>query len=364
MERFDPPRSRLLLLVSLPVLLLGSQVARAKPAESDVIPDEIAKAEAEKKKAEAEAKKKGKTPGKPKDGWHPSLKAGFNFAFSQTQGVVGITDGVTLALGLQVHGGLIYRLRTHEWVSKLVILHTQTKVPNIEPFLKAVDTFEFSTLYQYRFPKVPWLGLFAGLRMQTALMPGSLVRDTDIALEITELDGTVTSRSLIAQKPFRLTGPFAPFFLKQFAGGLAKPLTKPWMSIDIKLGIGAVEVWTSEGVVVKDDKATADVLEMARLQDYIQAGAELQVGVTGVLANKILTYGLYAEVMFPFAHTAETDLEGVELVNMDFRFTLGIKLFSWASLVYSLSALRVPLIVDQWQVTNNLMLSITADLVK
>jgi hypothetical protein len=348
---------------------MGGQ-AQAKPVDADVIPDDVLKAEAERKKAEEEAAKAAKDPkakkkpAKPKEGWIPALKAGFNFAFAQNQGVVGIPDGVTLALGLNVQGDLMYRKRTHEWVSKLVILHTQTKIPNIDPFIKAADMFELSSLYQYRFPKVSWLGLFAGLRLQSALLPGAVVRDTDIAVSIKELDGTFTPSNITAQKAYRLTGPFAPLFFKQFAGALAKPLMRPWMNIDFKLGIGAVEVWTRDGVAAADDAATADVLEMNRLQDYVQAGVEAQLGITGVFANKILNYGIYAEVMYPFAHNAETDLEGAELINTEFRFTLGIKLFSWASLNYSLSVLRVPLIVDKWQVTNNLMLSITANLVK
>lgn len=370
MRRSDPTRIRATLLAILPTLVLMGGQAQAKPVDADVIPDDVLKAEAERKKAEEEAAKDPKDPkakkkpAKPKEGWIPALKAGFNFAFSQNQGVVGIPDGVTLALGLNVQGDLIYRKRTHEWVSKLVILHTQTKIPNIDPFIKAADTFELSTLYQYRFPKISWLGLFAGIRLQSALLPGSVVRDTDIAVSVKELDGTFLDTNITAQKAFRLTGPFSPLFFKQFAGALAKPLMRPWMNIDIKLGIGAVEVWTTEGLVVTDDAATADVLEMSRLQDYVQGGVELQIGINGVLANKLLTYGFYAEVMYPFAHNAETDLEGAELLNTEFRFTLGIKLFSWASLNYSLNVLRVPLIVDKWQVTNNLMLSITANLVK
>lgn len=370
MRSFDPYGIRILALAVLPALILMGGSAEAKPGDADVIPDDLAKAEAEKKKAEEEEAKAAKDPKAKKkpprrtEGRFPALKVSFNFAFSQNQGVVGIPDGVTLALGLNLQGDLIYRRRTHEWVSKLVILHTQTKIPNIDPFIKAADTFELATLYQYRFPKVAWLGLFAGIRLQSALLPGSVVRDTDIAVSIKELDGTFVDTNVTAQKAFRLTGPFSPLFFKQFAGALAKPLMRPWMNIDIKLGIGAVEVWTTDGLAVTDDAATADLIEMSRLQDYIQGGVELQVGINGVLANKLLTYGFYAEVMYPFAHNAETDLEGAELINSELRFTLGIKLWSWASLSYSLNVLRVPLIVDKWQVTNNLMLSITANLVK
>lgn len=335
--------------------LTAPSAARGATAKGDYIPDDVVKVKKKKKK-------KKKAP--PKDGWFPSLKAGFSFAFSQNQGVVGITDGVTLALGLQLHGGLTYRHGGHEWVSKLTILHTQTKVPNLDPFIKAADLFELSSLYQYRFRRVKWLGVFGGLRLSTALLPGDLVRDADTNLAITRLDGAVDNDVATGQRPYQLTKSFAPLLFKQFAGGLAKPLDKPWLAIDIRLGLGAMEVWVRDGLVVDDNKDTADLLELKELQDFVQAGAELQLEMKGKAAKDVLSYGLAAEVMYPFAQNVKTDLTGAELINTEVRFTLGIKLFKWASLDYSLSVLRVPLIVDKWQVVNNLMLSITANIVK
>ena len=59
--------------VALALLCVFATPARA--ADGDILPDEIVK----KKKA-----KKGKKKKKEKDGWHPKLDAGFNFAFSQS----------------------------------------------------------------------------------------------------------------------------------------------------------------------------------------------------------------------------------------------------------------------------------------
>jgi len=201
------------------------------------------------------------------------------------------------------------------------------------------------------------------VRVTTALFPGNLVRDGDTDLVLTRTDGTQWNDIALAQKPFRLTDAFAPLLFKQFAGAVLKPLEKPWLDIDIKLGLGAVEVWTQGGYVVKDDDTTAE-LDLLQLEDYIQGGVELQVVFKGTTLKKILTYALVAEVMYPFATSIETELSGAGLFNTEFRFTLGIKVYKWLAINYALSVLRAPLIVDEWQVVNSLMVSLTANIVK
>ena len=47
-----------------------------------------------------------------------------------------------------------------------------------------------------------------------------------------------------------------------------------------------------------------------------------------------------------------------------FKATLGIKLWKWVSLNYALAVLRIPLIQEDWQVTNTLLLTVKANLVK
>jgi hypothetical protein len=327
----------------------------ARAAADDPLPDELM----------AKKKKKKKKKSKKKEGWNPALKAGLNFAFSQNQGVVGIPDGVTVALGLQIDGKLLYRRGNHEWLSELGILHTQSKVPNVDPFVKAADQFILSTLYQYRFkPRVPWLGVFGGVRLNTALLPGNLVRTEDTTLELQYRDGRVEPDTAPAQERYRLTDSFAPLLFKQFAGALLNPLERDWLEIDVRFGLGAVEVWTRDGFVIDDDDATADVLELKQLQDYVQGGVELHLDLSGTVVDKILSYGLHLELMYPFAHNADTDLEGIALFNTELKFTLNVKVFEWASLNYALSVVRTPLIVDKWQVVNSLMLSLTANIVK
>ena len=90
---------------------------------------------------------------KKKDGWFPDLNAAFNFSFAQSDGVIGVPDGSTMNFGLQLNGALTYSKGPHEWRSVLLLLHTQTKVPAIKPFLKSADKLDIETAYTYRLKK-------------------------------------------------------------------------------------------------------------------------------------------------------------------------------------------------------------------
>lgn len=342
-----------LAVMVLPLALVLGHSTPSLADKADIIPDEVVKKKKKKKKKKLTA-----------DGWHKSLKAGFSFAFAQNQGVVGIPDGITIALGLQLNGKLLYRKGGHEWVSTLNIVHTESKIPNIDPFIKAADQFDLMSLYQYRFkPRIKWLGVFAGLRVVTPLLPGNYVPQEDQPLLLHYLDGTAVPDVATGQKRYRLTRSFAPLVFRQFLGALAKPLEKDWLDVDVRLGLGSREVWTRQGFVVKNDDTTPE-LDLVQMQDYVEGGVELQLALTGHAFGKLLSYGLNVDVMFPFANNAETDLKGAELINTEIKAVLGIKVFSWASLNYTLSVVRAPLIVDEWQVVNSLMLSITANIVK
>ncbi len=344
--------SRLLTVACLTVL--GSGMVRADPAYVPKFKDQM-KQDAAKAAAE---KKKGKKKKPLKQGWIPKLKASFNFSMAQSQGVVGVPDGTTVALGLQLESSVLYRHGGHEWETSLDILQTQSKIPGLDPFIKSADRMDIESLYRYMFKRPAWLGVYAGIGLTTPLFSGNLIKDADQALDL-DGDGTADATAQ-AQKPYRLTRPFSPLMFRQFAGLTAKPLTKPWLTLETRLGTGATEVWTRSGYVVADDDSTANLLELNPLENYVQGGVEVLVLAEGHLAGKLLTYGFKADVVFPYATSVETDLKGLELTTVDLSVKIAINLAKWAALTYSLSVVRYPLIVDKWQVANNLMLSLTA----
>lgn len=78
--------------------------------------------------------------------------------------------------------------------------------------------------------------------------------------------------------------------------------------------------------------------------------------------NKQLTYSFRAELMVPFVTSVPTPVEGFNLMNLDLGFKIGLKLGRWASLDFVFGAKRFPMMVTGWQITNQLVLSVTINI--
>ncbi|MFH2008845.1 MAG: hypothetical protein ABI333_19815 [bacterium] len=303
-------------------------------------------------------KKKEKT----KPGFTPSMRVGLNFAFSQSQGVVGIPDGISVALGLHLEGGLAYHNGNHAWLTRLVIQEAQTKVPSVDPFIKGTDRIEISSIYSYRFERLRWLSLFGGVRVVSALLQGLLVRIEDTPLVLTPTEGDAFTDTARAQKPYPLTEFLSPLIFQQSVGVSATPVRRKAARLGFQLAATALEVWTQGGYIVDDDEGTEGVLELTQLRDYQQGGIELQGTLAGLVLDKRLGYSLLARVLFPFATSVDVGHSFAESINAEFRATLELKVFSWISIHYTLSVQRIPLITPDWQIAGNLMLNVTADI--
>lgn len=303
---------------------------------------------------------------KKKDGWFPDLNASFNFSFAQSDGVVGVQDGTTLSLGLQLNGALTFVKRTHEWRSTLQIVHTQTKLPTIESFIKSADKFDLESMYTYRLPSVTWFGFFLALKLETPLLPGALLRPANATVQIKEPGETAYKAfaekpTLAAQEALQLTSAFAPLLFKQSLGLDFLPYDKEVFRINIKVGAGAVEGFTQNGLRIDEDKD--NIVKLGRLQDFVQIGAEARLLINGRVFQKILTYSLTTGLMIPFYSSIHQDKSIVDLLNFDLAFKLGLQVFKWLAVNYSLNVVRAPLIVpDKFQITNNLVVSLTWDI--
>lgn len=309
------------------------------------------------KKKAAPAKKKEK------QGFIPNLDLGFNLAMSQTQNITGVPDGTTMALGLNLKGGLVYRKGPHQWITTLDVIHTQTKVPNLEVFIKSADKFDLESSYVYTFSRPKWISVFGTLKLSMPLLRGSMVLENDTDLILLREDGSTATDRAESQKPYQLTKFFSPLVFKQFAGASFLPMNRKYLSVFIKTGPVINEVWV-RGSYVKDDDSTTPELELRQLEDYVQAGYEVEVLAKGMALDKILTYSLKVGLMYPFYTSIDTELEKSELFHVELKFDLGIKLWKWASIKYALSAIRMPFIQKEWQVINSILLSVTASIVK
>ena len=327
-------RETIVRLIAGLALMLAAASAAAQEAPDYVATEEVGQAV---------------TADKAPEGWRLKLSLGSNAALNHNSKVVGNTDGSTFQFGLVLDGGADYRLRQHEWRNTLSVRHTQTKTPQIDDFVKTADELYIESMYLYSLESVPWLGPFGRARLRTSLFPGYYV-----AAEDSQLDTGAGVEDVAAQERFELTASFEPLVLRQSAGVFARPYDDKTFHLEFSFGLGAQEVFTSDGFNVTD----ADVapIALARLEDSKQAGAELEAGAKGEL-NTAFAWAVSANLLYPFIVSDDQGLDGLDLLNTELSAKLSAKLSKWASIDYVLSAKKLPLVLDEWQVQNGVLLS-------
>lgn len=297
----------------------------------------------------------------PPDGWKLRLKAAANLAFTHSSQVVGNPDGLTLTLGGNVDAGADLRRRRHEWQNVALLQHGQTKTPLLDSFLKTTDSLEVMTTYLWHWPNADWFGPFGRIRMTTAILPGSFVQAEDVDVVTTFADGATATQTLPGQTRLELTGAFEPLVLRESAGAFAFLDRGAELHVDFKLGPAVQEILTRDGFVVADDAATP-VLEVTQLRSSVETGAELGGEANGTV-GPIVTWSIKSNFFYPVTTSIATDIRGLDRLNANIAGKLSIKLTGWASVDYLFTAVRVPLVVDAWQIQNGLVFSASVDLV-
>jgi hypothetical protein len=309
-----------------------------------------------------------------KPGWHPMLTLSGNLALSHNQGVVGNPNGLNLMLGYLIASELGYLddTKQHEWQNTLGWQLAYTRTATVEKFVKSIDSFDLQSAYLYHLPPLPWVGPFIAFQLRMSVFPGYDIRAD--STEVVELDpdgdpvqrtdplgNPIGNRMLEAGDRLGLTGAFEPIQLRETVGMFAIPVEKEIVKVDVRAGFGAWETLVQDGKVIVDDEATPE-LEIQQLQDSVLLGPELRLAVTGLYKENII-YGVRGLLMYPVYHSVDTRLEGGEKLNTEIEALLGIKFAPWLSIDYSLKAYRLPFIVDQWQIQNVLLVSITLSLI-
>jgi len=289
--------------------------------------------------------------------WTRKLVGSFSASASHSHNVPGIEDGSAATIGLTVEGLVQLDVRRHQWLLELNSSQTFTKKVAVDHFVKSLDVFDLKALYFYLLRESKRLSVGGGLQMTTPLFPSSLVPDKDTYLKLIRTDGEAMRGLARKNKRYHLMDAFSPLQLKQLAGIRMQPFGNEVTRVLFTGSLVALEVW-ADGWSSDDDKSTL-AKEYYALRDYQQVGAQVNLVVTGEI-KKHLSYSIGAELMFPFWTSIKTLISGFDLLNLDLSFKITVQLASWASLGYVLSAKRVPLLADRWQVFNQLALSFTA----
>lgn len=293
------------------------------------------------------------------DGLEITMKNGATFSLVDTRDVVGVTpNGSTFTVGLKFDGVATYRSGGHEWRTVLGINEALTKTPALEDIVKSADNFNVESTYLY-FVR-PWFGPFARVTLGTPLFRGFDVRPNDTTYTIARLSGateTVTARRLT------LTDPFRPLTLKQTIGPFARPVSGDRFNLETRVGVGGLQTFADGQLILKDDAATADRVEVQELRDVLQLGVEGSLEVWGALNDKKIAYKLGVGALIPAWNNdtpaaGEAKKSALSLTNLDIGAAISFKVVEWATLDYELKLVRQPQLTEQWQIRNGMMLTL------
>jgi hypothetical protein len=309
-------------------------------------------------KGETEAVNKPDEAKKRPDGWAPGIAIGGTFNLMDTRNVVGSMDGTAVTLGAALDAALEFNAGIHEWRNSLLGAAGTTYTPSLGEFVKTSDGLAFQSIYLLHAIEI--LGPYARFAFDTQMFPGMDVRPSAVDYEVSNLDGSTTSYN---GRRLALTDPFKPFNLKEGLGLFVQPLNQTQIHMEARAGFGAQETLAKDNLAVTDDSSTPQI-EAKQLDDFYQIGAEATFNVWGFFdTTKRVSYTAGIGVLVPFTTSAlpPGDDRGLgELTDVEGTLGLNAKLFDWASLGYRLQVVRQPMLVDKWQISNNVLITIGA----
>lgn len=292
-------------------------------------------------------------------GWSPLLKMSGTFAFTHSRNMVSVQDGVNINLGWILGSGLDYlHISGHQWSSTLDWQLNYLYTPTVDRFVKSLDELAFTTAYLYHIPKAKYLGPYVSFTLKTSIFKGYEVRTEDTAIRKVDTNGNLIKTSFVpAREEINLTTYFAPTTLRESLGFFGDLIDEKPVKLQIRGGVSAWEIFIRDGYRVGDDPDTSE-LDLVAMEDSVQLGGEFKAVVSGVI-YKIVNYELKLEIMYPFVDNVDTDLSGIDLLNIEIVHSIGITITKWASLDYSFKAYHIPFIYPGWQLQNGLFITLT-----
>jgi hypothetical protein len=301
---------------------------------------------------------------KKEDGWNARAKIGLTGSVSSNRMFVGAEEGTTVQIGTVLGIGADLTSGQHRWENGLDLQLGGSKTPQISRFVKSSDVLDVISTYYYTLESVPWFGAFGRLKLATQILPTKVVRALPYNVVRFDELGVELSREMFeAQEGIRTTGAFEPVVLRETLGVFVNPFETDAFSFKLKLGAAAQEIITRDGFVITADDAPTATLSLKRLQSVGEFGIELGMASTGVLYPEVLSWRLNVDLFQPFVTTADTELSTIGQLNAEVVLGVSLHLLKWLSLEYLLTAKRIPLILDAWQVQNLLVLSAGFELI-
>ena len=292
-----------------------------------------------------------------------NVTAGLNL--SNHSKVPGQAEGTATVLSMGAEGKLWYITGGNEFRATLNISEVLTRTPSLEDVNQLTsDSIKLQGLYLYNLPSLPWISPYAMLTAETNLFENSDYRSDN------STEYTISSSALSDPQPsttgnpednqFKLLDPFGLIKLKASLGGLAKLWNQTEANIEARVGIGAEQILSDDGLVIVDDDST-DAIEVSTLEDVTKIGIDALLTSTGQLSNGMISYTAYAGLFAPFYSDPEGDSDWnmVQKTSTEIGANVSFNIVEWAALTYDWKRYRDPFIHPNSQISHTFLASVS-----
>ncbi|MBS1124923.1 MAG: hypothetical protein H6Q90_7151, partial [Deltaproteobacteria bacterium] len=264
------------------------------------------------------------------NGWAPFLGITSTLSLTSNTNVVGQVEGFSTMFGLGITGGADYTHDRHVLRSTLSISESFARTPVIDEFVKTNDVVKLEGVYSHFETKT--FGEFARLTLQTSAFPATDVRGVPTSW--------VEKPAVMGDPPIplnsdayrqRLADALHPFTISEAIGGFADPIRKEELRLSLRLGAGGRSTFADGVLLIDDDKATPEV-ELLRLANVHQLGAEAFVGALGKMKGGKVDYHAGLSVLIPFVNNDSFDRSATSLTRIGFEGAVTFNMYTWMSL--------------------------------
>jgi hypothetical protein len=296
-------------------------------------------------------------------GWNPFLGLTSTISLVDNSSVLGQVDGFSTLFGLGLLGGVDYVHDEHLLRAGIALNEGFARTPVVDRFVKTTDSVKLEGLYNHFVSNQ--LGAYGRLTLATSILATTDVRGTPTSW----VDATGDTPMPLTTDGFaqRLAGAFSPFTVTEAAGGFADPVREDVFSLALRLGVAGRHTF-ADGVRVNKDAEMTPEIELLRLSDVHQLGAEVFAGAAGKLDKAKANYKAGVAVLLPFVNNDKFDRSATSLTRLAFEGNLTYAMSSWLSVVYSLAVIRDPQLFpadkELVQVQNTILLTFQLNLVR
>ena len=287
-------------------------------------------------------------------GWKPAATVEALYSVSSSNGVIGQTDGVTQVYGLNLKSSFTYIEDLKEWRNTFNYTGATSKTPTIPRYIKSSDELKLETIYLRALPSYPTVGPYVKANMTAPVFRGEDARNQPTTYSITSGDGTLRDNQTETTLP--LTDGFRPMTTQESVGFFWKPQNDEKMTLELRAGLGAMQVQAKDQLSVQDNPATPQI-EVVELKSFSQTGIETGVLFKGKLDEKT-NYEINAETLTPIIKDAGENRDSFRLTNFNFGGKISSQITKWMAVSYEYKIKTQPQLVERAQIQTMLAINI------